>query len=155
MLQRVGEHADEASVICRFAAAVCILLLVRDEEGDNLGSSPPLNLNPVRVIGLDQVSMPETHLAICELAIGKLEHHAAYIGIGEEVVSRELELVEGTACVVEEGVTTPASEEAVLARLRHRSFEALRYESALDDHFLAIAFDALHAAHGRSLRSVF
>ena len=74
-----------------------------------------------------------THLAVSQLDIRKLEHHAAHVGVGEEVVSRELEVVQGTARVVEEGVTTPASEEAVLARLRHRSFRAARYRSTLDD----------------------
>jgi len=35
----VGQHVHEASVICWLCADVCILLLVRDEEGDQLGSS--------------------------------------------------------------------------------------------------------------------
>src|SRR4029079_12472792 len=100
---------------------------VRDQEGDHLGSSPPLHLSPVPVVCRDQRPVPEAHLAISQLAIGKLEHDAAYVGVGEEVVSRELEVVQGTACVVEEGVTTPAGEEAILARLRHWSFWAHRH----------------------------
>jgi hypothetical protein len=152
----VGQHVNESSVICRLAADVCVLLLVRDEEGHHLGSSPPLDLGPVRVICRNQRSVPEAHLAVSQLAIGKLEHHAAYVGVGEEVVSRELEIVQATARVVEEGVTAPASEEAVLARLRHRSFWAVRHRSTLDDRFpaVALAVDALDAADRRTLRPV-
>ena len=149
-------HVDEASVICRLAPDVCVLLLVRDEEDGHLGSSPPFHLRPSPVICRDQRSVPETHLAISQLAIGKLEHDAAHVGVGEEVVSRELEVVQGAACVVEEGVTAPAGEEAVLALLSHRSFWAVRHRSTLDYHFTAVAraggVDALDAVDRRTLR---
>src|SRR5262249_46807958 len=98
---------------------VCVLLLVRDKEGDYLSPSPPLHLGPGPVICRDQRSVPETHLAISQLAVGKLEHDAAYVGVGEEVVARELEVVQGTARVVEEGAATPPSEEAMLVSRRH------------------------------------
>ena len=80
--------SHEASVVCRLAADVCILLLVRDEEGDELRASSALDLRPVAVICLNQRSVPQTDLAISELAIGKLEHDAAHVAVGEEVVSR-------------------------------------------------------------------
>jgi hypothetical protein len=89
----VSQYVDEASIICRLAADVCILLLVRDEEGDQLRTSPSLDLGQVAVICRDYRSVPKPHLAISQFAIGKLEHHAAYVGVGEEVVSRELEIV--------------------------------------------------------------
>jgi hypothetical protein len=47
--------------------------------------------------------MPETHLAVFQLAIGKLQHHAAYVVVSEEVVSRELKVVQGAACVEKKG----------------------------------------------------
>jgi hypothetical protein len=72
VLQPVGDAVHEAGVIRRFAADVRLLLLVRDEEDDLLGSSPPLHLGPARVIRRDQRSVPETDLGSTQLAIGNL-----------------------------------------------------------------------------------
>src|SRR3712207_7394683 len=60
VLQRVGHDVDETSVVCRLAADVRVLLLVRDEEGDDLRAGAPLDLRPVAVTCREQRSVPET-----------------------------------------------------------------------------------------------
>src|SRR5215203_7420077 len=119
MLQRVGDAVHEAGVIGRLPSEVLRLLLVRDDEGDLLGMSPTVHLDPAPAICRDQRSLPKTHLGGPQLSIGELQHDAAHILVGEEVLARELEVVEGTAYVVEEGIATPAREEAIVASLRH------------------------------------
>jgi hypothetical protein len=91
--------------ICKRVAGGAQRTLMSDVGGEHLPGPRPggqvrkvlrlsqplsrFDLGPVRVICEDQRSVPETHVAISQLAIRKLEHDAAYVGIGEEVVSRE------------------------------------------------------------------
>src|SRR5215213_11028119 len=119
VLQTVGDAVHEAGVIRRLAAEVRLLLLVRDEEGDLLGSSPLVHVDQARVIRRDQRSVPKTDLGGSQLAIGKLQHDTAHVLVGEEVFARELEVVQGAAYIVKEGVATPACEEAIVSSLRH------------------------------------
>jgi hypothetical protein len=85
VLQTVGDAVHEAGVIRRLAAEVRLLLLVRDEEGDLLGSSPLVHLDQACVIRRDQRSVPKTDLGGSQLAIGKLQQDAAHVLVGEEV----------------------------------------------------------------------
>lgn len=99
--------------------------------------------------------MPEIHFAVAQLTVGKLQHDAADVGVGEEVVSRELKVVQGAACVEEEWVAAPAGEEAVLTGLRHLSVCAGRYRSTFDDRLPVVAAaGALDAYDRRTLRAV-
>src|SRR5215217_2399310 len=121
--------------------------------------SPTVYLDPAPAICRDQRSLPKTGLGGSQLAIGKLQHDAAHILVGEEVFARELEVVQGAAYIVKEGVATPACEEAIVAGLRHLRIGARRDRRVLDDRFPALArpggVGALHTAHRRTLRPVF
>src|ERR671920_1838993 len=112
VLQHVGDALHEAGVIGRLASEVLYLLLVRSEDGDLLGMSLPFYLDPATAIRREKRSLPKTDLGGSQLAIGELQHDGAHILVGEEVVTRELEVVEEAECVVKEGVATPAREEA-------------------------------------------
>src|SRR5215210_6296735 len=95
--------------------------------------SSTVHLDPAPAICRDQRSLPKSHLGGSQLAIGDLQHYAAHVLVGEEVFARELEVVEGTAHVVKEGVATPACEEAIVSSLRHLRFGAHRDRCVLDD----------------------
>src|SRR5215218_10209866 len=120
--------------------------------------SPTVHLDPATAVRRDQRSLPKTDLGGSQLAIGKLQHDGAHILVGEEVVARKLEVVEGAAYVVKEGVATPACEEAIVAGLRHLRIGARRDRCVLDDRFSAVArpggVRALHAAHRCTLPPV-
>jgi hypothetical protein len=117
MLQNVGDAVYEAGVIGRLAREVLQFALVGSEEGDLLGMSPPVHLEPTPAIRRDQCSGPKTDVVGSQLAIGELQHDAADVLVGEEVVAGELEAVQRAACVVEEGIATPAREEAIAVSL--------------------------------------
>src|SRR5215210_6777137 len=142
MLQHMGDALHEAGVIGRLASEVLYLLLVRSEDGDLLGMSLPLHLDPAPAIRRDQRSLPKTDLGGSQLAIGKLQHDGAHILVGEEVITRELQVVEEAECVVKEGFATPAREEAIVASLRHLRIGAPRDRGVLDDRFPALAVPA-------------
>src|SRR5215218_3809334 len=154
----MGDAAHEAGVIRRLAAEVLFLLLVRDDEGHLLGSSPPVHLDPAPIIRRDQRSVPKTDLGGSQLVIGKLQHDAAHVLVGEEVAARELKVVQSTPHVVKEGVATPAREKAIVASLRNLRFWARRHRSILDDRFSAVSgsggVSALDAAHRRTMRPI-
>jgi hypothetical protein len=88
--------------------------------------SLPVHLDPATAIRRDQRSLPKTDLGGSQLAIGELQHDGAHILVGEEVFTRELEVVEEAECVVKEGFATPAREEAIVASLRHLRIGARR-----------------------------
>src|SRR5918911_2825938 len=103
------------------------------------GFEPPIHLDPAPIIRRDQRSVPKSDLGGSQHVIGKLQHDAAHVLVGEEVAARELKVVQSTPHVVKEGVATPAREEAILASLRHLRFWAYRHRSTLDDRFPAVA----------------
>src|SRR5215204_640033 len=120
--------------------------------------SPTVYLDPAPAIRRDQRSLPKTDRLGSQLAVGKLQHDAAHVLVGEEVLARELEVVQGATHVVKEGVATPACEEAIVASLRHLRIGAARHRCVLDDRFPTLArpcgVGALHTAHCRTLRPV-
>ena len=64
--------------------------------------------------------MPETHLAVSQLAIGKLQHDAAYVFVGKVVSPAEPETVEGADGIKEERIASPAGKEKVTPGFRRQ-----------------------------------
>src|SRR3954447_20030793 len=63
--------------------------------------------------------MPETDAVAAQSRVRHFKDNAADVLFGEEVLTGELEVVQGAFSVEEEGIATPSREEAAIAGLRH------------------------------------
>ena len=103
--------------------------------------------------------MPERNSSrASERVVRQLERHAAHVLVREEVVARELKVVEHALGVEEERVAAPARKKPVLAALSHLRIRARRHGRVLHDD-LAVAshagrVGASDAANRRGLRTV-
>jgi hypothetical protein len=61
--------------------------------------------------------MPESNCIRTQREGWNLDHNAADISVYEEIDARELEVVEGAFRIEKEGVTSPASKDAVVTGL--------------------------------------
>ena len=134
-----GHHIDEASVIRRPAADVCVLLLVRDQEGDHLGSSPCSTWFqfPSSAGTSARCQSPTRHLSN-----SPLEARAPCCIRRRRRRSRlpvNWKSFRPTARVVEEGAHCASQRRSDTTRLRHSSFRAQSTPEHLDDRFPAVA----------------
>src|ERR1700737_1996954 len=86
---------------------------------------------------------------------GHLQHDAAHVFVSEEIVAGELQVVQGSPHVEEEGIATPAREETVVASLCHPCLSIHRDRCPFDDSLPGVArpdgLCALNAAQRRGL----
>ena len=158
MFQDASDAVHPARVVCWPARQVLRLHLVRQKEGDLLGPSPAVDLDPAAAIAPDHRLLPQTDLVGSQLAVGQLQHDAADILVAEEVVTGELEAVQGATCIVKERVATPAGEEPIVTSIRDPRFTTGRDARVLDNGVATLArirgVGTLCAMHRRRLRAV-
>src|SRR6185295_12842243 len=120
VFQFVREDANEAIIIGWFPAKVSLSLL-SDEENRLQWPSTPICLDPA-FSSFVQCASPNSHLIASQSRIGQFNHDAANIFVCEEVVARELHLIEITLCVEKERIAAPAEEKTEVAGFRHQGF---------------------------------
>src|ERR1700741_3655466 len=156
MLQRVSEDANETGVVRRFRSTIRFVLFA-GEEGRLRGSCTSLGLHPPRSVYRNQRASPQAHLFLSQSRVGHFQRYAANVLVAEEIHARPLKIVFGTT-VEEEGITTPASKEAIIARLRHLRVPSHRDGRSLDDDPPAIprlgGLVALQETQGCGLRPI-
>jgi hypothetical protein len=111
------------------------------------------------VVGGDECPVPERDsFRSSQPVVRHLEHDAAHVLVGEEVVAGELELVQRSLGIEEKRVAAPTGEEPVLPALRHPRVRAGRDGRALHDDIADVSdagcVGALDAANRRGLRAV-
>ena len=65
-------------------------------------------------------------------------HLTAYVLVGEEIVPGELKVLQGARHVEEEGITTPAGEEALVASFGYPCLPVHRDRRSFDDYLPAV-----------------
>src|SRR5262249_39530969 len=111
---------DEALVVRWFPAEVR-QSLVSGEENRLHWSSTPVCLHPA-FSGLFHCASPKSYLPASQSHIRQLDHDAADVLVGEEVIPRELHVIEIAFDVEEERIAPPTEEEPVVAGFRHEGF---------------------------------
>src|SRR5262249_45916135 len=71
--------------------------------------SPPICLDPT-FSSFVHCASPNSHLVISQFRVGHFKHDAANIFVCEEVVARELHLIEIADCVEKEWIAAPTEE---------------------------------------------
>src|SRR5882724_5723215 len=120
VFQLVREHADEA-IITRWLPAEVSLPLLSNEENRLQWSCPSVCLDPAFPSFVHRAS-PDPQFIASQIRVGKFKHDAANIFVYEEVVARELHLIEIAHRVEEERIAAPAEEKTEVADFRHQSF---------------------------------
>src|SRR6266404_1926702 len=133
----MGEDANEALIIRRFSAEVSLSLL-SDEEDRLQWSSTPIGLNPTFGSSLHRAS-PNSHIIASQIRVGQFNHDAANILVREEVVARELHLIEIALCVEKERIAAPTKEKMVVACFGYQRSPPDRDRCALDEDFAVVA----------------
>src|SRR5215813_8442139 len=117
MLQFVREDGDKAIIIRRLAAEVRLSLVSRKENALHWPSTP-FCLNPT-FRGFIHRARPKSHRIGPKSRVGQFNHDAADIFVREEVVPRELHVIEIALCVEKERIAAPTEEKTVIAAVRH------------------------------------
>src|SRR5262249_34367383 len=120
VLQFVREHTNEAIIICRFPAEVRLPLLSNEENGLHW-SSTTICLDPAAASFVHCAS-PNSHLIVSQIRVRQFNYDAANILVIEEVVSRELHVVEIAVDVEKERIAAPTEEKPIIVGVRHQSF---------------------------------
>ena len=84
-------------------------------------SSTPVCLDPA-FPSFVHCASPDPHFIASQFRVGKFKHDAANIFVFEEVVARELHLIEIAHRVEEERIAAPAEEKTEVADFRHQGF---------------------------------
>jgi hypothetical protein len=80
---------------------------------------PSICLDPA-VSSLFQCASPNAHLVASQFGVGHFKHDAAHTFVFEEVVARELQVIEIAHCVEEERIAAPTEEKTEVAGFRHQ-----------------------------------
>ena len=120
VFQFVCEDADEAIIIRWLAAEVC-LSLFSSEEDRLQWSSTAVCLDPA-VCSFVHCASPNSHLIASQSRVGQFNHDAADILVLEEVVARELHVIEIAVYVEKERIAAPTEEKTVVADFRYQGF---------------------------------
>src|SRR5438445_60879 len=80
--------------------------LLSDEKNRLQWSSTPISLDPA-FASFVQCASPNSHFIASQIRVGQFNHDAANIFVREEVVARELHLIEITLCVEKERIAAP------------------------------------------------
>src|SRR5262249_43988379 len=115
--QLVCEDGDETGIVRRLTREVSISLPADKKDGLR-GQCAAIRLDPTPARAGKRAG-PQANLFGSKDRVGHLQHDAAHVFVGEEIVTGELKVVQGPLCVEEEGIAAPAREEAVAADLRH------------------------------------
>src|SRR4029077_13527674 len=114
MLERVRENTDETGVILRLRGAISRVLLAGKERRLG-GPRSTLRLHPAPpAVGRNHRAGIQTHQRFPKSRVGHFQRNAANVFIAEEILTDELEVVEG-AGVEEEWIATPPRKEAIVA----------------------------------------
>src|SRR4029077_17737122 len=105
------------SIVRRLPGLVGGLLVTRKEYRLR-GQRATVRLNPFPACTVHG-AMPQAHLSRAQGGVGYFEHDAADVLLGEEIVAGELQIVQRTHRVEEEGIAAPARKETVVPGLRH------------------------------------
>ena len=117
VFQRVCEDGDETGIVYRLTREVGISLPADKKDGLR-GQRAAIRLDPTPARAVQRAG-PQVNPSRSKDRVGHLQHDAAHVFVGEEVVTGELQIVQGPLRVEEKGIAPPAREEAVAASLRH------------------------------------
>src|SRR4029077_15912299 len=118
MLERVRENTDETGVILRLRGAISLVLLA-GKEWCLGGPRSTLRLHPAPpAVGRNHRAGIQTHQRFPKSRVGHFQRDAANVFIAEEILTYELEVVEG-AGVEQTRLDPPARKEAIVACGRH------------------------------------
>src|SRR6267143_1385088 len=120
VFQLVREHADEA-IIIRWLSAEVSLPLLSNEENRLQWSGTPVCLDPA-FCSFVHCASPNSHFIVPQSRVGQFNHDAANIFLLEEVVPRELHVIEIAVDVEKERIAAPTEEKTVVAGFRHQGF---------------------------------
>src|SRR5258705_3128448 len=120
VFQLVRKHADEA-IIIRWLPAEVGLPLLSDEENRLQWSGTPVCLDPA-FRSFVHCASPDPYFIGSQFRVGKFNHDAAHIFVFEEVVARELHVIEIADYVQKERIAAPAEEKTEVADFRHQGF---------------------------------
>src|SRR5439155_26627565 len=155
--QLVREDADEATIIRWLSTEVC-LPLVSGEENRLQWPATAICLHPA-FGSLVQCASPNSHPPASQIRVRQFNHDAADVLVEEEVVPRELHVIEIAVYVGKERIAAPTEEEPVLTGFGHHGFSPDRDRYLLDDNSTLLAhasgLHALNPANCRSLLRVF
>src|SRR5258705_8680740 len=118
MLEGMREGTDETRVVLRLRSAIGFVLLAGEER--RLGrscSALPLHPTPAAVRRNHRARI-KAHQTFPQRGIGHFQRDTANVFVAEEILTDELEVVEG-AGVEEKGIAAPAREEPIVAGRRH------------------------------------
>ena len=148
------EDDNETGIVRRLAGQIGLPL--RADKKDRLrGQRAPVSLdpNPTRAV---HRARPQADLFGSEGRVGQFQHDAAHILLDEEIVARELQIVQRALRVEEKRIAAPTGEEAAPAGLRHICVATRRDRCCFDDDLAAIprsgGLHALDAPQCRGLR---
>ena len=145
MFQRVRELTNETGIVDRFACQVGISF--RAHQKDSLrGQRAAVDLDPL-VASTDQRASPEPKPLRRQSRVGHFQHNAAHVFIGEKVFAGELQVVPRARYIKEEWIAAPASEEAVVARIRYSCVRTGGNRRTLDDNLPAVVYPRGLSAH--------
>ena len=117
VFQLVREDGDETGIVRRLTREVGISLRADKEDGLR-GQRAAIRLDPTPARPVQRAG-PQANPFGSKDRVRHLQHDAAHIFVGEEIVTGELQIVQSPLRVEEEGIAAPAREEAVAAGLRH------------------------------------
>src|SRR6266446_1437631 len=113
MLEGMREGTDKTGVVLLAGKERCL---------GRPCSALPLHPAPAAV-RRNQRARVKPHQAFSQRSVGHFQRDAANIFIAEEILTNELEIVEG-AGVEEKGIAAPARKEAIVACRRHLRLSA-------------------------------
>src|SRR5882757_7840196 len=154
VLQGVREDSDETGIVLRLRSDVDTLLIT-GKEYRLRRERAAVRRDPFPTLAVHS-AMPQAHLSSDQGRGGYFQHDAADVLFGEEIVTGELEIVQGSHRVEEKGIAAPAGEEAVVPGFRHLCIPPRRDWRSFVDGLPAVARSgglyAFNTAQGRSLR---
>jgi hypothetical protein len=116
-----------------------------------IGPRTAIRLNPSPA-GAVQRANPQAHLFGTEGRVGHFQRDAAHVLVGEEIVTGELQAVQGALRVEEKGIAAPAGEDAVVTGLCHPCLRPRRDRHPLDDDLPVVTCPSgLRALNARSV----
>src|SRR5882672_1258283 len=117
MLQSVREGGKKPLIVPRFPREVGTSVL--DKQDSLRRPRSALRLDPAAAMAWHKRARPQAKLCRPQSSVGYFKSDAADVFVGEEIVTRELQVVLRAFHVAEERVATPAGKEAVITCLCH------------------------------------
>src|ERR1700733_13101672 len=137
MLQCVRENGDETGIVRRLRSQIGGVLLAGEERG-LIWPRTAIRLNPSPTCAVQRAS-PYAYLLGTEGGVRHFQHDAAHVRGREEIVTGELQVVQGAIYVEKKGIAAPAHEQPVFAGIRHMCLLTGRDRRALHDDLPIVA----------------